>query len=97
MMATSVRGSSSLIFRSKSVPERLGQLQIGDDHVGRLGFNRRERGFGGFGFGANEIQALADGHAQAANTLLVIHDQKAKSRFVPHGLPMVFSTAAISS
>ena len=96
-MATSARGSSSLIFRSKSVPERLGQLQVGDDNVGRLRLNRGERGFGRFRFGANEIQALADGHAQPANTLFIIHDQKPESRFIPHGLPMVFSTAASSS
>ena len=97
MMATSARGSSLFDFSQQVRAGKAGQLQIGDDDIGRRRFDRRERRLGGFRFRADEIQALADGHAKPADALLVIHDQKAKSRFVLHGFPMVFSTAARSS
>src|SRR5580704_4488227 len=56
-----------------------------------------ERSFGRLGFGANKVETLADGHAQAADALFIVHDQKAEARFVPHGLPIVFSTASRNS
>ena len=96
MMATSVRGSASLILRSRSVPERLGSFKSVTTISGGAVSSRFERRFGRFRLRAREIQALADGHAQPANALLVVHDQEAKSRFIFHGLPVIFSTAALS-
>ena len=53
-------------------------------------------GFCGFRFSTDIAETLADRDAEAANTLLVVHNQKAQLGSVPHGLPMVFSTAAIN-
>ncbi len=76
---------------------KAGQFQIADDDIGRRGFHRRQRRLGCLRFGTHEIQTLAHRHAEAADALFIVHDQKAKPRLVFHGFPMVFSTAAISS
>ena len=73
------------------------QFQIGDDDIGRRGFSQCDRRFGRLRFGADKIQSLAHRHAQAANALFIVYNQKAKARFFFHGFPMVFSTAASSS
>ncbi len=96
MMATSARGNSSFIFAQQLDAGEAGQLQIRDDQIGRAGFQGFERGFGGFGFGAEIAEPLAHGDAQAANALLVVHNQEAEFQFVGHGFPMVFSTASIN-
>ncbi len=97
MMATSARGSISLIFRSKSVPERLGSFKSVTTISGGAVSTDTSAASAVSASAQTKIQALADRHAQAADALFVIHDQKAKSRLFLHGFPMVFSTAARSS
>ena len=66
------------------------QLQVGDDNVGRRRFSRRERGFGCLRLRANEIQTLADRHAQAADALFIVHDQESEGAILLSWFPYRF-------
>src|SRR5258708_2820274 len=81
---------------------------VAEDHVDRLLFQQRERGFAAIGFEADESEGFAHGYTQFADALLIIDDQQtnpqlvlAKRRFTRRDahcdLPMVFSTAEIRS
>ena len=95
-MATSVRGSNSLILRSKLNAGKARQLQIGDHKSGGIDFERLQCSLGGFRLGAQVTQPLAHRDAQPADALFVIHNQEAQLQFICHGFPIVFSTASIN-
>jgi hypothetical protein len=48
---------------------------IGEHHVHRLFFKQRQGSITALGFEAYESQRLADGDAEAANSLFVVNDQ----------------------
>jgi hypothetical protein len=54
----------------------IGQLEIGQHQVGGFGVEARNGSFGAFRFGASEAKGGTDGHAQAADALLVIDDEE---------------------
>src|SRR5581483_3845766 len=45
--------------------------EVGENDVGRMGFEQTERGLGAFGFGRDEAESVADGHTELADALLV--------------------------
>ena len=51
----------------------VGEFQIGEDEVRRIGFEAGDAGFSALRFLAKEAQRGADGHAQAANALFVVN------------------------
>ena len=55
---------------------------VGEHHVDGLLLEQGEGGVPALGFQAEEAERLADGHAEAADGLLVIHDQQADAEVV---------------
>ena len=53
---------------------------IGEDHVRGLLFEQGERRLAAVGFQADEPQGFAHGHAETADALLVIDNQKTDSK-----------------
>ena len=52
-----------------------GELKVRQHQVWYFCIEARESSLGAFRFGASEAQGIADGHAQPADALLVIHHQ----------------------
>src|SRR6516165_7859527 len=77
-------------------PRLVGQLQVGQHQVRRIGFQPGGRGFRAFGLVAREAQGSADGHAQSPDALLIVHYQQLGFQIFAHGLPNVVSTIEIS-
>src|SRR5208337_2239994 len=71
---------------------------IREDHMHGLLLEQGEGGVTALGFEAQETERLADGHAQAADGLLVIDNQQSDAE-VCHGvtLPMVCWTTEMNS
>src|SRR6266850_1968836 len=72
------------------------QFQIRENQIRRFLFDSCDRGFRAFCFAAGVSQRSADGHAQFANALLIVHHQKPRFYRIAHGFPKVLSTTEIS-
>src|SRR6266568_750254 len=84
-------------FLEKLQTGHLRHDQIGQDNVGSLLLQQRERRFSVAGFQAGEAQALGYSDAEAADTFFIVHHQKSDfQRFGHCGFPIVCSTTEIN-
>ena len=76
-----------------------GHDHVGQDHVDGLLLVEHGQGrIAAFGLQTGKAQRLADGHAEAADGLFVVHDQQTNAEIFAHNtaLPIVFSTTAMN-
>ena len=86
----------------KLQPRHVRHHHVAEDHVHRLLFEKCQRRFPAFGFQADEAERLADGHAEFADTLLVVDDQQSNAKIfftagvIHSAFPKVFETTSIN-
>src|SRR4029077_11941110 len=70
---------------------------IGENNVRGLLLQQGESGFAAPRFHADKSEGLTHGHAELADTLLVVNDQKADTQVIAHSaFPMVFCTTEMN-
>ena len=77
-------GQQLLHLLQKLQAGHVGHDHIGEDHVRGMFFQQSQRGFAAVGFQAGKPQRFAYGHAEFADTLLVIHHQQTDSKVFAH-------------
>ncbi len=95
-------GQKLLYFLQELEPRHVGHDHVGQDHVGGLLLEQGESGIAAVGFKTDEAQSFADGDAELADALLIVHDQQTDAELIltqrrsHSALPIVFAMTSMN-